>query len=1833
MIHLNHSTLEKVMKTSMLQPKIETSFIGAVGYRLLKEKMVSEHPGRVPEGNLILSRFEKEVVAALVSAVDRDGDRPISLKLRLNREDMAEFNLKGDYLTDANAVEVRGWSTDGSFYVSSEFEHETQSSVSTASLDAQDLEERINAKAWVEAFKELSPLMLNEKAFGSPDQEVQAEALVQALFSLHRVSLSGAALYLWEVFKGSRNDTLQNVAGNKLPILSVPRFDKLFDKVIGTQPSSWSRKLEGHWRTDSYLRKRDDRLNLLESQELLEALQQYEEGGPIQDQSFRQAYVDYAQSKPERTKESTALFFGFDWSMISAVLNRQKKRNSHKLGEATKRAFAAEGVKIDDDDYEMLDRLDTKRKLVDPDEMREFFDQHRVTLEQDPSIFKRWEKEIYDKEISCDDLWQGIVECLEQSSGGGDHKNKQLSILLIGHRQNKPNHFKGKNLHACRYFEHQYKDLATFLPGLVSFKETKTLAFSEEVIPHLGGAKLNSSSKAAKTFEFTARVLAHEGNNFTTVSEHKLIWSFPLTSVLSESLGDLERLARNDSGSSLIECYADRDAAGAKGVPAAISLKETAGFQTGASGKGSFVPAKSKGKAYSLVLKLKKELEEAVRQGLVHQDFADTLSEKLVQFDGKYTAAIKALSASELSPIDSESVAELFGSLLEQIACVSNESLIRRLLKPLLQVGVTQIPASLGEGSATIVCPWHPLRLQASRSRFAQVKKIITRLLSPERGEFSDTSGSLFFSDTAQLFSYPQCPEVSISWEGVNSQKSVEHVVSQSFGAYSLHEYPFSKSKKSNTLHDDPKKTAVVVRDLVEEYLRLQPHEQDNLSVAIYNSDSSALPLAVVEEINKLNQDRKKTADVNGGGDEITCQVVMTHRDTSRLRDAYKTLLSRASDPDEILGTEVTGDFLSRVRINIIAASKIPSTGNSKPIDIVLCQDVVSRLARPDWHRIQRTTLPAEAIIPHQWGRREPVATASDVSRLYLVCPAQSQVGWQYLFAIAALFKNEAADTWDSGQCHILARKIDFAEDILGEIFSDTHRIGAWVANYDELLDRRLLEERNVKVIRYEQSATHGRNLVISSKDSNAFLEAALKEKISDLLDIKITDPIVSLITEKMMNDANQLSGGLVLKAARRLRNTHELIGCVLSKFVLEQQIAGEGIGTAWCMLDDYARWLGKRPETGVADILSITPLKAGNGSRHIEVLVSEAKFIDYSILAESKKKSSGQLIDTVKQLQRPIDPNLTILDGGLILARLSELLANNLRSQNFHEVEEWKAAIRSGGCSIRVRGYSHIFCHGPKGHLSQRHEFTMCPRADGTESYQEVFDHQTLKKLLHIYSGSSEEAASLVAKLRLNGNAAPKEIEGVNPKAGQVPKVEMMSVEVKKTAPIISTEKGEVSNDGSLEGSESTAKIQVKIKPEESSTVSPEEPSIIEPFPSNRPVLEFLSSRMARFDSNSPEAIVWAKDMADKTRSSFIRRGMPFHLDCEPILSPNALILKVKGSTDVTEAIVNKFRPEIKTTDAVDILSVVGEVGRISIAVRRNPRAILHSTEMFSRYFSEVDNGISAAHDIPIAVKEDDNSLVYIKPFEQPHSLVSGATGSGKSVLLRNMIAAICLAQSPKEAQVTLIDAKGGLDFNCLYPLPHILEHEGSKLVDDRDVALDLINRINEEMDQRYALFKKHLVDNLKNYRKKTGNELPIRWVIFDEFGIWMQDDDYRKAIEPSINTLAKKARAAGIFLVLADQRPDNRDFPMQTRSNLSNRLALKVADKGTSKIALEEEGAENLLKHGHMLVKTADYPNSVYCQVPFIDTEEMRELSETIAFQCSEVDDIGSAKYDLSR
>jgi len=231
----------------------------------------------------------------------------------------------------------------------------------------------------------------------------------------------------------------------------------------------------------------------------------------------------------------------------------------------------------------------------------------------------------------------------------------------------------------------------------------------------------------------------------------------------------------------------------------------------------------------------------------------------------------------------------------------------------------------------------------------------------------------------------------------------------------------------------------------------------------------------------------------------------------------------------------------------------------------------------------------------------------------------------------------------------------------------------------------------------------------------------------------------------------------------------------------------------------------------------------------------------------------------------------------------------------------------------------------------------------------------------------------------------------------------------------------------------------------------------------------------------------------------------------------------------------------------------------------------------------------------------------------------VAGATGSGKSVLIRNILLYIALCRTPEQTHIYLIDAKRGVDYAPLKYLPHV-ERGSGKIIDKTEESLNIFEELVEEMERRYDLFVEENVDNCHSYRKKTGKVLPTLWVLHDEFADWMKIEEYCDGVTTNVDRLSVKARAAGIFLVFAAQRPDNTVMPMQLRSQLGNRLVLKVADPGTSEIATGEKQrrAEKLLPKGHMLAKTND--EFIYTQVPFIGSDEVPLLVQLIRLHYGE-------------
>ncbi len=194
------------------------------------------------------------------------------------------------------------------------------------------------------------------------------------------------------------------------------------------------------------------------------------------------------------------------------------------------------------------------------------------------------------------------------------------------------------------------------------------------------------------------------------------------------------------------------------------------------------------------------------------------------------------------------------------------------------------------------------------------------------------------------------------------------------------------------------------------------------------------------------------------------------------------------------------------------------------------------------------------------------------------------------------------------------------------------------------------------------------------------------------------------------------------------------------------------------------------------------------------------------------------------------------------------------------------------------------------------------------------------------------------------------------------------------------------------------------------------------------------------------------------------------------------------------------------------------------------------------------------------------------------PHLLVGGATGQGKSVCLHSLILSLIMQQEPDALRLVLIDPKQ-VEFSVYKDSKYLW----NDIAVDSRAAKTSIQALVAEMDARYQQFSTMGVTNLSEAAAR-GVQLPSIVAFIEELADLVLQD---KNVEPLLVRLAQKARAAGIHLVLATQRPDAKTFSGLIRSNIPTRIALTVQKSSESIIILDEAGAESLLGLGDMLIK----------------------------------------------
>ncbi|NBW28714.1 MAG: DNA translocase FtsK, partial [Flavobacteriaceae bacterium] len=305
-----------------------------------------------------------------------------------------------------------------------------------------------------------------------------------------------------------------------------------------------------------------------------------------------------------------------------------------------------------------------------------------------------------------------------------------------------------------------------------------------------------------------------------------------------------------------------------------------------------------------------------------------------------------------------------------------------------------------------------------------------------------------------------------------------------------------------------------------------------------------------------------------------------------------------------------------------------------------------------------------------------------------------------------------------------------------------------------------------------------------------------------------------------------------------------------------------------------------------------------------------------------------------------------------------------------------------------------------------------------------------------------------------------------------------------------------------------------------------------------------------------------------------------------------------------------------------IRIIAPIPGKGTIGIEVpNKNPTTVSMKSVIGSARFQE------AEMELPIALgKTISNETFVVDLAKMPHLLMAGATGQGKSVGLNAVLTSLLYKKHPAEVKFVLVDPKkveltlfNKIERHYLAKLPD----SGDAIITDNAKVVNTLNSLCVEMDNRYSLLKDAMVRNIKEYNEKFKSRklnpenghrfLPYIVLVVDEFADLIMTAG--KEVETPIARLAQLARAIGIHLIIATQRPSVNVITGLIKANFPARIAFRVTSKIDSRTILDTQGADQLIGRGDMLYTNGN--DVVRVQCAFIDTPEVQKITEFIGSQ----------------
>ncbi|MGN0283073.1 MAG: DNA translocase FtsK 4TM domain-containing protein [Prevotella sp.] len=388
-------------------------------------------------------------------------------------------------------------------------------------------------------------------------------------------------------------------------------------------------------------------------------------------------------------------------------------------------------------------------------------------------------------------------------------------------------------------------------------------------------------------------------------------------------------------------------------------------------------------------------------------------------------------------------------------------------------------------------------------------------------------------------------------------------------------------------------------------------------------------------------------------------------------------------------------------------------------------------------------------------------------------------------------------------------------------------------------------------------------------------------------------------------------------------------------------------------------------------------------------------------------------------------------------------------------------------------------------------------------------------------------------------------------------------------------------------------------------------------------PTLDLLK----KYENDSKPNIDMTEQNANKNRIIEVLRNFGVEISSiKATVGPTITLYEITPAQGVRIAKIRNLEDDIALSLSalgIRIIAPIPGKGTIGIEVpNAKPNIVSMESILNSKKFQE------SQMELPCAIGKTITNEVFMFDLAKiPHLLVAGATGQGKSVGLNAIITSLLYKKHPAELKIVLIDPKK-VEFSIYGPIAnHFLakvpDDDAEPIITDVTKVVRTLNSLCKEMDTRYDLLKVAGARNVKEYNKKfisrqlnpeNGHRyMPYIVVVIDEFGDLIMTAG--KEIELPIARIAQLARAVGIHMIIATQRPTTTIITGNIKANFPGRIAFKVSAMIDSKTILDRPGANQLIGRGDLLFLNGNEPVRVQCA--FVDTPEVERINQFIAQQ----------------